>query len=476
MPLKCSTARKEQSTTSPGKLWVPHHYQKQAVNFLLERPQSGLFLDPGMGKTSTVLDVLTDVKGPTLIIAPLRPCHMVWPAEIGKWSQFARLSYTVLHGKDKDERASEKHDIYIINPDGLEWLTTQHAGLVERCKNLVVDESSQFKYTNTKRFKLLKPFLQGFKRRHILTGTPAPNGIGDLFGQMYLLDSGASLGRYVTHFRNKYFYQAGYGGYDWTPFDWAPEAIYDAIAPFVLRLSAEDHLDLPELVTNTITVRLPFKAQRVYSEVERSLFAILEEGLSVEAVNKAVAWGKCRQIANGGVYATEADGRVAGNLHYEKADAVKDLANELQGEQLLVLYEFEHDKERLLEVLGKDTPVLGGSSIKKDKALEVAWNERRVGGPVLAHPKSIGHGLNMQAGGHHVVWHSIPVDFELYDQTIKRLHRQGQKAGRVFVHHIVAEGTLDETVVETLAGKERTQDALFNALKLKAKGAHNYES
>jgi hypothetical protein len=291
----------------------------------------------------------------------------------------------------------------------------------------------------------------------------------DLFGQMFLLDSGASLGRYITHFRTKYFYQTGYGGYEWMPFDWAAKAIYEAIAPYVLRLYAEDHLDLPLLVNNTIPVTLPAKVRMLYDDMERELMAELGSGMVAKAVNNAVASGKCRQIANGGVYALAADTqRIAGHLHYSKADAVQDLVDELQGEQLLVLYEFEHDKERLLEVLGKDTPVLGGSSIKKDKALEAAWNERRIRGPVLAHPKAIGHGLNMQAGGHHIAWHSIPWDFELYDQTIKRLHRQGQKAARVFVHHIVAENTLDEVVVETLALKERTQDALFDALiKLK---------
>lgn len=454
------------------KPWVPHDYQKKAVRHLIERCAGALFLDPGLGKSAISLSALTILKAQkmlncALVIAPLRVCHNVWPQEAEKWSDFAGLRVVVLHGPKKDDLLVPGADIYLVNPEGLEWFIASGGMSKLRPDVLIVDESTKFKCTSTRRFKLLKPLLSGFRRRWILTGSPAPNGLLDLFGQVFIADQGAALGRYITHYRMQYFVPTGFGGYTWVPQHDAPEKIYERLAPLALRMSAEDYLELPELVEREVLVDLPPDARKVYDNMERILISKLSGGEILTAASAADASGKCRQIANGGIYHQTDDGW--DNLHKAKIDAVVDLVEECSGQPAIIAYEFKHDLDRLLSAFGKDTPFIGGGvSTRKSSEIIEAWNQGKI--PVLlGHPGAMGHGLNLQGAGSHVVWHSIPWDLEAYEQLIARLWRQGNERSHVFVHHIIARGTLDEVVMKRLRAKDKVQTSLLNALRDYAK-------
>lgn len=471
--------------------WNPHAFQKRAVKFLLEHAAAALLLDPGLGKTSVTYAALKLLinKGQlskVLIIAPLRVCHAVWPAEREKWEDFHNLRVVVLHGKDKDQLLEAEADIFVINPEGLDWLLdvqkvklpngkTKVTVDLKRWKafgfdTLVVDELSKFKHTNTNRFKALKLILHTFGRRWGLTGSPASNGLMDLFGQCFVLDQGRTLGQYISHYRFKYF-TLGYDGFTWSLKDGAAEEIYARLKPLALRMAAEDYIDMPTLIENNIKVELDEKIMKVYRQLEEDLIARLDKRVVV-AANAAVASMKCRQVANGGIFLDQEvkaliklpkSEREWVNLHDKKTEAVQELIGELQGEPLLVAYDFEHDLDRLTAAL--DAPHIGGGvSVKRSKELEDAWNNGEL--PVLlAHPMSVAYGLNLQQRGYHVCWHSLTWDFELYDQFIRRVRRQGQKSKRVFVHHIIASGTIDEVVLLALKSKDRGQQALFKALQ-----------
>lgn len=458
--------------------WKPRIFQKRAVEWMLAHGSAGLFADPGAGKTSVTLKAFDIVKTEklarrALVIAPLRPCYQVWPLELYQWTDFHHLRLQVLHGPKKNEALEEDADIYVINPDGLEWLFDEERFESLGIDTLVVDESSKFKHTGTKRFKLLKPHLDVFKRRWLLTGTPNPNGYEDLFGQIYLLDMGKALGRYITHYRTEYFFPSGYGGFDWKLQPDAEKRIQKAIKPYILRLDMEDYLDLPEIVPNTVRVDLPEKARKLYDDVEDQLFAELDSGATVTAVSKGAAYNKCAQIANGGVYEDVEEfellmtgKRTVAHIHDAKTDALEELIEELQGSPLLIGVEFKHDIIRLQERFGKSMPILaGGVSVKRGMELERLWNRGDI--PYMAaHPASMGHGLNMQKGGcHHIAWYGITWDYELYDQFIRRVRRQGNKNAKVFVHHFVARQTVDEAKMRALASKRKGMKGLLDALR-----------
>jgi len=469
----------------------------KAAKFLLEHACAALFLDPGLGKTSITLAAIKILKAKkmtkkALIIAPLRVCHLVWPKEGKKWIDFNGLKIVVLHGPNKERLLHEPADIYLINPEGLDWLLDVQK---VRTKNkvrvtvnearwrkfnfdtLIIDELSKFKHTNTIRFKAMRFVLHTFSRRWGLTGSPAANGLMNLFGQCYMLDQGRSLGQYISHYRQQYFVNATYSPFVWIPIKGAEQQIYKRINPLVLRMSADDYLTMPQLIPNNIRVDLPTGVMKVYTELEEDLIAKIDDR-TVTAVNAAVVSGKCRQVANGGIYLDpqvtamglwpSKSNREWVNLHAEKLDALEDLIDELQGSPLLVAYEFEHDLDRLRIRFGKDIPYIGGGvSTKRASELEGQWNRGEL--PYLfAHPQSIGHGLNLQESGYHVCWHSMTWDYELYDQFIRRLLRQGNTAKHVFVHHIIARDTVDEVMLVTMKSKHRGQQALFNGLKLLA--------
>jgi SNF2 family DNA or RNA helicase len=396
-----------------------------------------------------------------LIVAPLRPVYKVWPDEIKKWSDFNDLTFTILHGPEKMARLHQDTDIYIINPEGLLWLYDPNTSR-PAFDALCIDESTRFKNSQSKRFKLLKPHIHTFLRRWILTGTPNPNGLEDLFAQIYILDQGRALGRYVTHFRNNYFIRTGFNLYDVRPRPGAFEEVVEKIAPLVLQLSAEDYLEMPELVYTDIPVTLPAKAMATYQEVEDQFITALEEG-NIVAANAAAAGIKCRQIANGAVYGEDTpEGKVWFPIHDEKLDALESLIQELAGAPVIVLYEFDHDRERILERIG-NTPVLGHLSPKKFGETVDRFNRGEIP-VVLGHPGSMAHGLNLQEACRHIIWYGITWNLEYYDQAIARVYRQGQKADRVFVYHIVAKGTLDEVVLKRLTEKDRDQQAILRGI------------
>lgn len=476
-----------------SKPWTPHAYQKKAVKFLLEHAAAALFLDPGLGKTSIVLAAIKfliarKIINKVLLIAPLRVCHGVWPAEVEKWTDFHGLRVVVLHGPNKTALLEQEADIYVINFEGLDWLLQ-----IEKSKSasgktkvqldlrrwkkfgfdtLVVDELSKLKHTNTNRFKALKLVLPTFARRWGLTGSPAANGLMDLFGQCYVLDQGRTLGQYITHYRMKYFDQS-YDGFSWVLKDGAEKEIYTRLKPLALRMSAEDYLDMPQLIENKIYVELPDNVRKIYDQLEEDLLAKIDDKLVV-ASTAAAASIKCRQVANGGLYLDPdvqaliklpTSKKEWVHLHHAKTDALVDLIEELQGSPLLVAYDFAHDLDRLQEKLGQEVPYIGGGvSTKRSTELERMWNAGQL--PVLlGHPQSMGHGLNLQECGHHVAWYAQTWNYELDDQLIRRVLRQGNKAKQVFVHRIITKDTIDEVILSTLKLKKKGQNALFDALK-----------
>jgi SNF2 family DNA or RNA helicase len=475
--------------------YKPHAYNKKAIKFLIEHAAAALFQDPGMGKTAETLAAIKfmikrGLVSKVLLIAPLRVCHLVWPKEVEKWLDFKGLRLVVLHGKDKDELLQTDADIYVVNPEGLDWLLATTKTKTTKGKTsvtvdlrrfkalgfdtLVIDELSKFKHTNTNRFKALKQVIGTFGRRWGLTGSPAANGLLDLFGQCYLLDQGRSLGPYITYYRAKYFEVVDKQGFVWRVKKGAEEEIYKRVAPLALRMAAEDYLELPQLVENVVKLDLPPDVRKLYDELEEELIVGIEDR-TVLAKNAAVASGKCRQLANGGIYLTpelEVTGfklprskREWVNLHTVKVDAVADLVDELQGSPLLLAYEYEHDLDRLRIKFGQDLPYLGGGvNTARAKELERLWNRGEL--PLLAaQPQAIAHGLNLQEVGCHVAWHSLTWDYELYDQFIRRVLRQGNQAARVFVHLFVMRGTVDEAMRHATHRKERGQQAFFDALK-----------
>ena len=286
--------------------WKPHAYQKGAIKFLLERACAALFLDPGLGKTSITLGAVKILLAEKLIrrvlvVAPLRVCYSVWPKEVKKWEDFQNIRVAVLHGKDKERNLRSEAEVYVINPEGLAWLMTDGRFKLLGADVLVIDESSKFKHTNTARFKTLRPVLSKFSRRYILTGTPCPNGLLDLFGQVYILDLGKSFGPFITHYRTEFFEPTGFGGFTWVPKHGTEERIQKLLKPLALRLSAKDYLELPELIPVKVEIELPPDARKIYDQLETELITLVD-GQVVTALSVAAANTKCRQVANGGLY------------------------------------------------------------------------------------------------------------------------------------------------------------------------------
>jgi SNF2 family DNA or RNA helicase len=432
-----------------------------------------------LGKTSIGLGAFNILKkqklvNRLLVIAPLRPMYSTWPAELKKWADFNNLTYCILHGEDKEEKLDLQADIYLLNPEAVQWFFSEKRWERVNADVLCIDESTKFKNSQTQRFKILRQFVPKFRRRWIFTGTPAPNGLLDLFGQVFILDEGLALGRYITHYRNKFFHQTSWDRFGWHPNLGASEQIAEKLKEITLRMSAEEFLEMPELIFTNIVVELPPSARKVYKEMENHFITLLDNdyGDAVIAPNAAVAGGKCRQIANGAMYTGPQTGHLGVQatgapwlpLHDAKIAALQDLVEQLQGNPLLVAYEFKHDADRILKAF-PGTPVIGGgTSAAKSNEYIRDFNEGRL--PLLVgHPASMGHGLNLQGSCHHVCWFGIPWNLEHYDQLIRRVYRQGQKAEHVFVYHIVAKDTLDEEVLETLAAKDRTQRDLVNRLQ-----------
>lgn len=460
--------------------WKPRSYQKSGVKLCVAQACAGLLYKPGLGKTSVIYmatRILQDKQfvDKVIVICPLRPAYNVWPEQQLKYDEFKHLRVGVLHGKDKEEvLGSDDYDIYVINPEGLPWLfnATTDKGkvhldpvrmkwLIAKFQMLVVDESTKFKNSQTQRFKLLKAFVPYFKRRYILTGTPTPRSLLDLFGQIYILDEGASLGRYITHYRTAFFYPSGFGGYEWTPQPDADIRIGKKIASLVQVVEAKGNIELPELMYDDIWVTLPPKAKAEYRRMEDELVAAVEEG-RVVAANAAVASSKCRQIANGCVYSSEEAGAYA-QIHDEKLDALEDLLEQLQGDPCLVTYEFGFDRARIAERL--KMPCISTGNAKKDAEVIKQF----AGGlhpAVMGQPQSVSLGIDgLQDNCFHIAMFGVTWRLLDYEQVIDRVRRSGNKSKHVIVHRILARDTVDERVIKVLEGRDKSQQAFLKILK-----------
>lgn len=428
------------------------------MRFLISRPQAGLFLDMGLGKTAICLGVLhalrTKKQRPrVLLIAPIRVLHTVWPAEIKKWG--FDFKYVNLHGDREALFRIKDADIYGINPESSLMLLTDPRFAREQFDILIVDESSLYKAHDSRRFKLLKQHLHRFGKRWILTGTPAPNSLIDLWSQIYLLDRGQALGEYITRFRNA-FCIPSWDGYGYLLAAGAEKEIYRRIKPYVLRMEAKDYIDMPELILNNISVELDSKSRKLYDQMENEFLIQLGEDF-IMSPSAAAAGMRCRQIANGGIYNDKGEGQF---IHDIKTEALKETVEQLQGKPVIVFYEFQHDITRIRGALG-DVPLPSPEVINR-------FNEGKV--PVmLGHGGSLGYGVNLQYKCNTAIWYGIPWDLGAYDQAVARIWRSGQPEDRVVIHHIVGKNTLDETVLKTLAAKSRGQKELLDAMKRRHK-------
>lgn len=467
------------------KKWIAHVYQRIAIAFLLANPRSGLFLDPGLGKTSISLATIKILKYAAmskgvLMIAPLRVTYSVWPNEIEKWTNFHKLTNTILHDNNKQSLWGPKKDIYLINPEGLAWLHNElleglQAGKKCPFNVLWIDESTKFKTFGSARFGLLMDMLPLFKRRHIMTGTPSPRSLLDLWSQIYILDEGKTLGHNYHEFRKKYFESEDWSKHTWTIKDFAADTIHELISPLVLEMSAEDYLEMPEIMFNDIIIDLPDKALKYYKRMEKDFFIELD-GMEASAEAAAQSSMKCHQIANGRVYEdipidlTEDEikafrkQRKTLDIHTAKAEALKDLVDELNGKPLLIAYHFKHDLEAIHKALGNDISHIGsGVSAAQSKVIERDWNAGKIK-VLVGHPDSMAHGLNLQDGGNDVCWYSLTWNLENYLQFYKRIWRQGVK-GRCRVHHLISNKTLDMAIMSRLGDKAQNQTDLRLALK-----------
>ncbi len=405
--------------------YKPHPYQQAAIDRMLSTPKVGLFLGVGLGKTSIALTAVAELmrRGEAhkvLVVAPLRVAETTWTAEATKWEHTRHLRMSKVLGpavKRRQALAAET-DVFVINRENVQWLVEYYRKRWP-FDMLVVDELSSFKAYDSKRFKALKSVLPMVKRVAALTATPCSNGLIDLWPQIYLLDEGARLGRYITAYREKFFTATGGSGYcrwGWTLNKGAEEAIHAAIGDLCMSMSAEDYLTLPPRIDRVVSVELPPMARRQYKVLEKELILALEQS-DIVAGSAAILSGKLRQVANGACYD---ENGVAQPLHTAKLDALADLVESANGNPMLVFYEFRHDAIRIyqhLQAHGLPLP----SSVKSEADIE-KWNRGET--PILlAHPASAAHGLNLQAGGHVIVWFGLPWSLELYQQSCGRLHR-----------------------------------------------------
>jgi len=430
-------------------------YQRDGVRHLRKHPKACLFYDPGLGKTLTSLlafELLrrTGEAEKALVVAPLRVAQSVWQQEAQKWGPTTHLRVELIHGARKATALAAPCDIHVINYEGLLWLTQQfQAGDKWPWGLIIFDELSKLKATNTRRHKELRKVIHQFPRRWGLTGTPAPNSLLELFGQMLIIDSGKALGKNLFHFQQQYFYKRYPASYEWLPKPTAERDIAARLSGTCHRLAAKDHLNLPPRTNVYHAVDIGTRSRDIYIDMEQTLLADLGGEEIITAMSAAALWGKLQQIANGFIYDDQRQPRW---LNTAKAEVLEDIIEEAAGQPVLVFYRFKADLE-LLQSRIKDLVVYS-------RDVEDAWNrgEIRV---MAANPQSAGHGLNLQAGGHIIVWYVMDPSLERYIQGNGRLDRQGQKLP-VIVHHLVAAGTIDDETVEVLERRATVQEALLS--------------
>lgn len=441
----------------------PHEYQKLAINKLLTHSHFGLLLDMGLGKSICTLMAINELINnrfavtKVLLIAPKKVAESTWAQEAAKWDETQSLTIAKILGSEKDRIAAlnTRADAYVINRENVVWLYEYYQNKEWPFDMLVVDESSSFKNPQAKRFKALRKLRGLFDRVVILTGTPAPNTLMDLWAQMYLLDGGERLGKTITMYRNRYFKPDKTNGhvvYSYKLLPGADETIYEQVQDICMSLKAKDYLTLPERMDNVIHVEMTDKEKTLYKTMERQHVLTFDE-TEVSALNAAGVANKLLQMANGYVYDDENNITL---IHHQKIDRLKELADVNEGKPMLVFYNFKHDLEAIKQAFPK------ARELKTDD--DVAdWNAGTID-MLLAHPASAGYGLNLQAGGHIIVWYGLTWSLEQYQQANARLYRQGQTEP-VIIHHLVTTGTMDEQVMKALANKEAGQDKLLEALK-----------
>jgi len=440
--------------------FMPHDYQKYAIEYIKSHPITALFLDMGLGKTVTTLTAIRDLMYDAfevkrvLVVAPLRVARDTWPDELRKWNHLKELTCSVVVGTVAERRRAlqQDADIYIVNRENLAWLYENSRLDFDM---VVLDELSSFNNHQSKRFRAMKAMRPKVKRIVGLTGTPTGNGLMDLWAEFRILDMGERLGRYISQYRNLYFKPDKRNGmvvYSYKPLPGAEEAIYHQISDITMSMKATDYLEMPELVSVAKEVRLSETEKKRYDELKKSLVLELPGG-EVTSANAASLTLKLSQMANGAIYT---DDKNVVNIHDRKLEALEDLVESANGKSVLVAYWFKHDKDRIRERME-------ARELKEPQDF-ADWNAGKI--PVaLIHPASAGHGLNLQKGGSILIWFGLTWSLELYQQTNARLWRQGQADKTVIIQHIVAKDTIDERILNVLKHKDGTQAALIDAVK-----------
>lgn len=439
----------------------PHNYQQTATRFILDHHEAAILLGMGLGKSvitltaiwQLLLDYFTVSR--VLVVAPLRVARDTWPAQVAKWDHLQGLSVAVAVGTKADrlDALAKSAMVTVINRENIPWLVRQY-GDSWPFDMVVIDELSSFKNHRAKRFTALVKMRPHVKRWVGLTGTPASNGLMDIWAQFLLLDGGQRLGRFITRYRDKWFLPDKRNGmqvFTYKPRAGAEEEIYDAIADMTLSMRTTDHLTLPDLTVTTTPVVLGAGERAVYEQLKADLVVDLD-GQVVDAANAAALSGKLLQLASGAIYDEHGD---TVEVHGAKLDALEDIIEAANGQTVLVAYWYRHDRERIQRRFPQARELKTSADIE-------AWNRGDI--PLgLIHPASAGHGLNLQSGGHLLVWFSLTWSLELYQQTNARLYRQGQ-AEPVTITHLTATGTLDQAVLKALEAKDMTQAALIDAV------------
>ena len=441
--------------------YKPHPYQAYATKRILEGANVGLFLDMGLGKSVITLTAVDQLiydylcVRRVLVIAPKKVAEATWQMEIQKWDHLKRLTFATALGnaRQREDAVEAGADITIINRENVVWLVEEYGGRWP-FDMVVVDESSSFKNPAAKRFKALKRVLPRIHSVVILTGTPAPNGLEDLWSQIYLLDRGERLERYITHYRERYFDHNPWR-HEYVPKPGAFEAVQKKIADICVSMKAEDWLTLPDLIVDDVPVMLTGDGLKAYREMEKTM-CLDVQGEEISATTAAALTGKLLQLCGGCVYDEE------GNVHHvhkAKREALGELLEQLRGEHALLFYGYRHELPGLRITASRYGRVRDLQSAEDAEA----WNRGEVD-VLLAHPASCAYGLNLQHGGRHVIWYTLTWSLELYQQANARLYRQGQTRP-VIVHRLLVQGGVDQDVARALEGKDMTQAALIEALK-----------
>ena len=451
--------------------FTPHNYQSYCIEYIKTHPVSALFLDCGLGKTVITLSAIRDLMldemkvSSVLVIAPLRPARDTWPAELKKWDHLKDLDISVVIG-DKKTRIAAIYDdalIHVVNRENVKFLVEyfEKSGQRWPYDTVVIDELSSFKNYQSQRFKWLRKVRPFVKRWIGLTGTPTSNGLMDLFSEIGILDGGERLGRFIGRFRESYFKPGSMNPstgvvFSYIPRPGAEERIYERISDITISMKALDYLNLPDCIYVNHEVKMSPSEQKLYDQLKHDLIIPTEDG-DIDAANAASLSNKLLQMSNGAVYDENKSARF---IHNRKLEMLEDLIEAANGQPVLIAYWFKHDRTRIIEHLtaaGYDP-----RDIKSSEDIEL-WNSGSIQ-VALIHPASAGHGLNIQSGGHILIWFGLTWSLELYQQTNARLWRQGQQE-TVTIHHIVTKNTVDEDVLAALASKDVTQEKLIAAVK-----------